>query len=120
CFRLSHPRCLHHSPYTTLFRAESSLGLYAQEEVAPLDWLRFVAGFRADYFGFDVTDRLQELPDTVPVAESGSGTRSASIFSPKFNAIIGPFAKTELYLNYGQGLHSNDARGVQQPPAPCT
>src|SRR5690606_35025413 len=98
----------------------SSLGLYAQEEVAPLDWLRFVAGFRADYFGFDVTDRLQELPNTVPVAESGSGARSASIFSPKFNAIIGPFAKTELYLNYGQGFHSNDARGVVKHPDPVT
>jgi outer membrane receptor protein involved in Fe transport len=101
---------------------ESGLGLYAQEEVSPLDWLRLVGGFRADYFGFDVTDRLQVLSDTAPgfSGQATSGARSASIFSPKANAIIGPFLRTELYLNYGQGFHSNDARGVVRHPGGVT
>jgi hypothetical protein len=38
--------------------------------------------------------------------------RSASQISPKANAVLGPFYKTELYLNFGHGFHSNDARGV--------
>jgi outer membrane receptor protein involved in Fe transport len=34
------------------------------------------------------------------------------MFSPKANAIFGPWQKTELYLSYGQGFHSNDLRGA--------
>ncbi len=34
------------------------------------------------------------------------------MISPKFSAIFGPWKKTELYLNFGTGFHSNDARGV--------
>jgi outer membrane receptor for Fe3+-dicitrate len=41
-----------------------------------------------------------------------SGTTSAHIASPKLNFIFGPFDKTEYFLNYGQGFHSNDARGT--------
>jgi outer membrane receptor protein involved in Fe transport len=96
---------------------ESGLGVYAQEEVSPLPWLRLVGGLRADYFGFDVTDDLQQLSDSVP---STSGVKSSSIFSPKLNAILGPFYKTEFYLNYGQGFHSNDARGVVRSEDPVT
>ncbi|MDQ3000642.1 MAG: TonB-dependent receptor [Fibrobacterota bacterium] len=101
---------------------ESGMGLYAQEEVSPLKWLRLVGGIRADYFGFDVSDRLQSPSDTAPSfsGTTTSGARSASIFSPKANAIIGPFLRTELYLNYGQGFHSNDARGVVKRPGGVT
>ena len=101
---------------------ESGVGIYAQEEVSPFKWLRLVGGIRADYFGFDVTDRLRILPDTASssAGQATSGARSASIFSPKANAIIGPFFSTELYLNYGQGFHSNDARGVVERPGGVT
>jgi outer membrane receptor protein involved in Fe transport len=88
---------------------EGSMGLHLQEEVNPLPWLRLVGGLRADYFGFDVTDRLSAISDSAPKT---SGVRSASVVSPKANAIMGPFRKTELFLNYGHGFHSNDARGV--------
>ncbi len=96
---------------------EGSLGAYLQEEVSPLPWLRLVGGLRADYFGFDVTDRLQVPSESAPKT---SGTRSASLLSPKANAILGPFYRTELYLNYGRGFHSNDARGVVRSPDPVT
>jgi len=36
--------------------------------------------------------------------------------SPKLNFIFGPFDKTEYFLNYGQGFHSNDARGTTVRP----
>ena len=32
--------------------------------------------------------------------------------SPKLALILGPWRGTELYLNYGHGFHSNDARGT--------
>jgi len=32
--------------------------------------------------------------------------------SPKFSLVLGPWQRTELFFNYGQGFHSNDARGT--------
>jgi len=40
------------------------------------------------------------------------GTTRAHVASPKLSFIFGPFDKTEYFLNYGQGFHSNDARGT--------
>ncbi|MFX6234579.1 TonB-dependent receptor, partial [Acinetobacter baumannii] len=34
------------------------------------------------------------------------------IGSPKASIVFGPFAKTEFFINAGEGFHSNDARGV--------
>ncbi len=63
---------------------------------------RTVAGVRADRFHFDVNSDKAE----------NSGSRTASIASPKLNFIFGSWAETELYLNLGSGFHSNDARGT--------
>src|SRR5207302_1713793 len=41
-----------------------------------------------------------------------SGRDDAGRASPKLSAIFGPWAKTELFVNFGLGFHSNDARGV--------
>ena len=41
-----------------------------------------------------------------------SGDGSDAIVSPKFGAVLGPWAGTELYVNAGMGFHSNDARGA--------
>lgn len=89
--------------------AESSLGLFAQEDVAFTPWLRAVVGIRSDYFGFDVSDRLESAD---PAAPRTSGVRKALRTSPKASLVLGPFAGTELFLNSGFGFHSNDARGV--------
>ena len=37
---------------------------------------------------------------------------TASLASPKLNLIFGPWSQTEFFVNYGQGFHSNDARGT--------
>ena len=34
------------------------------------------------------------------------------MLSPKFTAIFGPWANSEIYANWGKGFHSNDARGA--------
>lgn len=81
---------------------ESSAGVFAEGTVHWAPWLRTVTGLRADAFLFDVS------ADT----KGNSGADWSGIVSPKFTAILGPWQKTELYLNFGTGFHSNDARGV--------
>ena len=40
---------------------------------------------------------------------------SSSIVLPKMNLILGPWASTEFFANYGEGFHSNDARSAVTP-----
>jgi outer membrane receptor protein involved in Fe transport len=57
---------------------------------------------RADFYRFDVASNIAE----------NSGRNSDEIVSPKVSAIFGPWARTEYFLNWGRGFHSNDARGT--------
>lgn len=81
---------------------ERSAGIFASNTTRWLPWFRTVAGVRADHYGFDVTSNLP----------ANSGKVDATIVSPKLAAIFSPAANSELYLNWGRGFHSNDARGV--------
>jgi hypothetical protein len=65
-------------------------------------WFRTVAGVRADFYSFEVDSNVA----------ANSGQESQSKVSPKLSAIFGPWANTEYFLNWGQGFHSNDARGT--------
>ena len=49
---------------------------------------------------------------------ANSGKASDSITSPKLSVILGPWAKTEYFVNWGKGFHSNDARGTTQTQLP--
>jgi hypothetical protein len=81
---------------------ERSVGLWFDNTVRWTPHFRTVAGLRADSYQFDVSSDLA----------ANSGKRHASIVSPKLNLIVGPWAKTEFYVNLGSGFHSNDARGT--------
>jgi hypothetical protein len=81
---------------------EHSGGVYAEGKLQPSEWFRVQAGLRGDALAFDVDD-------SNPL---NSGTRTAAILSPKLNVVLGPWKKTELYLDAGEGFHSNDARGT--------
>ncbi len=81
---------------------ETSYAAYAQGEVQAREWLRTIVGLRADRYSFGVAS---DNP-------SNSGDRDASIVSPKLSMIFGPWSQTEYFLNYGEGFHSNDARGI--------
>ncbi|MCV2370365.1 TonB-dependent receptor [Roseateles oligotrophus] len=81
---------------------QTTLGLYAETSLQWTPWLRSVAGLRADHFDFDVNSSIA----------ANSGKNSANIVSPKLSLVFGPWSKTEYFLNYGHGFHSNDARGV--------
>jgi outer membrane receptor protein involved in Fe transport len=96
---------------------EGSLGLYAQEDITFTPWLRAVLGLRADAFGFNVDDHQEDLAAT---ASKTSGVEQASRLSPKASLVLSPLPNTDLYVNYGHGFHSNDARGVVRLPEPVT
>jgi hypothetical protein len=81
---------------------QSSVGAFARHDLQWQPWLRTTLGLRADRFQFDVAAGN-------PL---NSGREGDSILSPKASLIIGPWASTELYVNWGHGFHSNDARGT--------
>ena len=82
--------------------AQTSLGLFAQSEIEWSRKLRTTVGLRADGMRYEV--------DADNPLNSGDGTDG--LVSPKVSAVIGPWASTEFYINYGLGYHSNDARGA--------
>jgi hypothetical protein len=88
---------------------EGSVGVFVQNTAFWTDWLRTTAGWRGDYYNASVNSFF---------APANSGNADAFIGSPKLGLVIGPFARTELFLNAGEGFHSNDARGVTIAEAP--
>ena len=66
------------------------------------EWFRSEVGARVDAFHFKVDSSL-------PI---NSGTANDSIVSPKLTLAFGPWSQTEFFVDWGQGFHSNDARGA--------
>ncbi|MDN2713906.1 TonB-dependent receptor [Janthinobacterium sp. SUN120] len=87
---------------------EASVGLYGENTVQWLPWLRSVAGLRYDAYRFNVASSIA----------GNSGTANDHVVSPKLSLILGPWSKTEFFVNYGKGFHSNDARGTTQTRLP--
>ncbi len=81
---------------------QRSVGLYAESSTQWQPWLRSVLGLRADHLQADVDSAMA----------ANSGQTSASLASPKLSLILGPWEKTEYFINAGTGFHSNDARGT--------
>ncbi|PIF13144.1 TonB-dependent receptor [Janthinobacterium sp. 13] len=87
---------------------EASIGLYGENTVQWLPWLRSVAGLRYDAYRFKVDSSI----------DGNSGAANDHVVSPKLSLILGPWSKTEFFVNYGKGFHSNDARGTTQTRLP--
>ena len=81
---------------------QSLFGLYAENSTAWTPTLRTLLGARYDRMEVDVRSSIAE----------NSGQQSADLASPKLSVILGPWNKTEYFVNIGSGFHSNDARGV--------
>lgn len=81
---------------------EFSVDAFAEATVHPTATIRLLLGAREDYYHFKDRAKL-----TV-----NSGSKNATIFSPKASLTWAPIRQAEFYLNYGQGFHSNDARGT--------
>ena len=87
---------------------QSSGSLYAQTSLRLGPKVRTILGLRGDLYRFHVAS---DNP-------GNSGDSTASLASPKVSLILGPWANTEFYANFGYGFHSNDARGstITQDP----
>ena len=85
---------------------EASYAPFLKLEVQPTPWMRLAGGVRSEVFTFDVRNRCQTC-----VAQA-SGTADSGLVLPKANLILGPWLRTEFFLNYGEGYHSNDARSA--------
>ncbi len=102
---------------------ETLIGAYANEEVTPFEWVRGDVGVRADELAFSVDNNLPNSPDP---QNPHSGVDGAHQISPKASLIFSPFRKEsallDLYVNWGNGFHSNDVRGafVSPPYSPVT
>ena len=89
---------------------ESSVALYGQSDVHWTWWLRTALGLRYDKYHADVDANIA----------ANTGTATAGTASPKITLVLGPFEKTELFLNLGKGFHSNDVRGVTEHQQPVS
>lgn len=115
---------------------ESSLAGFLQTDTLLAEWARFVGGVRLEGFRFDVESRCASCtadpsdPLSGPRAE---GTEYDGVALPKANLILRPFASAgplpvetpalrdaQLFLNWGIGYHSNDARDVVADPKATT
>lgn len=81
---------------------QTSYSVYSSLTTPWGERVRTSIGVRADHFDFDVESNLA----------ANSGGNSDAIVSPKFSLILGPWSKTEFFVNVGKGFHSNDARGT--------
>ena len=81
---------------------ETTVSFFGQAEIEWARKLRMTFGVRSDLYRYDVT--------AINPFNTGRGT--TGIVSPKVTAVIGPWGGSEIYLNYGAGFHSNDARGA--------
>jgi len=88
---------------------EASYAPFVKAEVQPTSWMRLAGGLRWETFTFDVRNLCTTC------AERPDGQKNSGIILPKMNLILGPWASTEFFANYGEGYHSNDARSAVAP-----
>jgi outer membrane receptor protein involved in Fe transport len=82
---------------------ETSVAAFTEVSLAPTDRLRVLLGLRGDTYDFDVIAKTDG---------SAEGNANDSRVSPKLGLAYQIGNDVELYANWGEGFHSNDARGV--------
>ena len=87
-----------------------SLGSFANLQFSLTDRLKASVGLRLDFYDFEV-DALRA---------QNSGSKNESLWQPKVNIAYGVNENLELYANYGEGFHSNDARAAINTIDPAT
>jgi len=95
---------------------ETEVGLFAEEDAALGKYVRLILGARADRIDVNVDDRLGGPAAARP---NESGIQGAALFSPKVMAVVSPMPELDLFVDYGRGFHSNDARGAVQKVDPA-
>ena len=95
---------------------EDRIGAYVREEIDLGKWARLSGGARVDHYTFAVDDNL-DVPGDGVVNE---GVADAALVSPKANLVVTAIPHADVFVNWGYGFHSNDARGVVEGADPVT
>jgi outer membrane receptor protein involved in Fe transport len=85
---------------------EQSFSPFVKFDLTPVDKVRLVAGARGDIFTFHGNQHVNTTGSDL------NGDVIKARPNVKANLILGPWAQTEFYGNFGTGFHSNDARAV--------
>ncbi|MEI7677300.1 MAG: TonB-dependent receptor [Bacteroidales bacterium] len=105
------PNRLRMNNFTDDLVDEQNLNVWFQQEFVFSPVVRMVWGLRHDYFTFSKDDKAGSSLDTINNGlPHATGISFQSVFSPKVNFIISPMNNLDIFLNFGQGFHSNDAR----------
>ncbi|MEE2629140.1 MAG: TonB-dependent receptor, partial [Candidatus Latescibacterota bacterium] len=88
---------------------ERNFHMWGREEIFINAQWRLMLGLRADYFTFNVDDRLEGQPADLPHA---SGYAHNRVLSPKVMLAYSPRRSLDFFANAGTGFHSNDARNA--------
>lgn len=89
---------------------QQSLGLYTEAVWQPVERLMLIGGVRSDFYGFETRALEGPLSYSGQVSDDATGL--------KFGANYEVSDGVAVYANYGEGFHSNDARGVTSPTSP--
>ena len=89
---------------------EQSWSPFVKLDLVPADKIRLVTGARGDVFTYDGSQHV----NTTGTDLDGHVARARP--NVKANLVLGPWAATELFGNFGTGFHSNDARAVLANP----
>jgi outer membrane receptor for monomeric catechols len=88
---------------------QTAIGFFAQEEARFTPWLTLTIGVRVDHAGVSVVDLRS---GSEKLGGDTSGSRAAALASPKATLVLTPAPPLDLFLDFGRGFHSNDARGA--------
>jgi outer membrane receptor protein involved in Fe transport len=89
---------------------ETSYSFWIENQTQWTSWFRSTAGLRGERYQFNVNSNIPQ----------NSGDTTAGIGLPKLSLVFGPWQRTEFFVNAGEGMHSNDARGVVATVDPKT
>ena len=90
---------------------QKNMSAYAQEELRFSPAIRLQLALRGDFLMFDVEDQVRDTSHT-----DISGYVRQTILNPKVNLVISPTSDIDVFVNFGGGFHSNDARVVAARP----
>jgi hypothetical protein len=106
---------------------DTMAGFYVENKIQWANKVRTVVAVRGDVGHADVTNltpsyTATELPGApiVNFAAANSGAVTKFLPQPKASLILGPWAKTEFYVQGGFSFHSNDVRGATQTVQPIS
>lgn len=89
-----------------------NLSAFTSLSFIPCTWVRLITGLRYDYFLFDVQGLMDlSLPSGfIEQDQPVNGTKGFGLPTPKVSLVFLPHRTISLFLNYGMGFHSPDAR----------